>query len=106
MQRRTPLNCQRAPGGKKLRYVLRMWVIEVAHRSLTRNIALPAWVHTRSRYQFFDAILPPGIAVEVRSRVVDARVRKGRDEVRLDVQIVHEGRVVVALDHEAIIRFR
>jgi hypothetical protein len=80
--------------------------IEVAHRALTRNIALPAWVHTRSRYQFFDAILPPGIAVEVRSRVVEARVRKGRDEIRLDVQIVHNGRVVVAVDHEAIIRFR
>jgi MaoC like domain len=79
--------------------------IEVAHRALTRNIALPAWVHTRSRYQFFDAIRPPGIAVEVRSRVVEARVRKGRDEVRLDVQIVHDGRVVVTLDHEAIIRF-
>ena len=37
---------------------------------------------------------------------VEARVRKGRDEVRLDVQIVHDGRVVVAVDHEAIIRFR
>jgi acyl dehydratase len=80
--------------------------IEVAHRALTHNIALPAWVHTRSRYQFFDAMLPPGVAVDVRSRVVETRVRKGRDEVRLDVQIVHDGRVVVALDHEAIIRFR
>jgi hypothetical protein len=80
--------------------------IEVTHRALTRHIALPAWVHTRSRYQFFDAIRAPGIAVEVRSRVVETRVRKGRDEVRLDVQIVHDGRVVVAVDHEAIIRFR
>lgn len=80
--------------------------LEVTHRALTRNIALPAWVHTRSRYQFFDAIRPPGISVEVRSRVVEARVRKGRDELRLDIQIVHDGRVVVAVDHEAIIRFR
>jgi MaoC like domain len=79
--------------------------IEVAHRALTRNIALPAWIHTRSRYQFFDALHPPGIEVEVRSRVVDAIVRKGRDEVRLDVQILHDGRVVLALDHEAIVRF-
>jgi acyl dehydratase len=81
--------------------------IEVTHRALTRNIALPAWVHTRSHYQFFfDSILSPGAAVEVRSRLVETRVRKGRDEVRLDVQIVHDGRVVVAVDHEAIVRFR
>jgi hypothetical protein len=79
--------------------------LEVAHRALTRNIALPAWVHTRSRYQFFDALQPPGILVEVRSRVVEATVRKGRDEIRLAVQIVHDDRPLVTVDHAAIIRF-
>lgn len=78
--------------------------LEAAHLALTRNIGLPAWIHTASTYRHHGALLAVGTEVSVRSRVVEARVRKGRDEIRLDVQLVVGDRVAVSVDHEAIIR--
>ena len=78
--------------------------LEAAHLALTQNIGLPAGVHTASTYRFVDALVPVGTRVSVRSRVVAAEVRKGRDEIRLDVQLVVDGRVAVTVDHRAIIR--
>lgn len=78
--------------------------LEAAHLALTRNIGLPAWIHTFSTYRHHDALLPVGTEVSVRSRVVEATVVKGRDEVRLDVQLVVGDRVAVSIDHRAIIR--
>lgn len=78
--------------------------LEAAHLALTRNIGLPAWIHTFSSYRHHDALLPVGTEVSVRSRVVEATVVKGRDEIRLDVQLVVGDRVAVSIDHRAIIR--
>src|SRR5262249_9777398 len=39
--RRTPLNCQRASGGKKLRYVVRAWDRGVAHDAPRKT----SWLH-------------------------------------------------------------
>lgn len=78
--------------------------LEAAHLALTRNIGLTAWIHTASTYRHHDALVPVGTSVSVRSRVVDAAVRNGRDEIRLAVQIVAGDRVIVSVDHLAIIR--
>ncbi len=78
--------------------------LEAAHLALTQNIGLPAWIHTASTYRHHGALLPVGTAVSVRSRVVEAVQRKGRDEIRCDVQLVVDGRVAVSVDHRAIIR--
>jgi len=78
--------------------------LEAAHLALTRNIGLPAWIHTASTYRHHGALLAVGTTVSVRSRVVEATVRKGRDELRLDVQLVVGDRVAVSVDHLAIIR--
>lgn len=78
--------------------------LEAAHLALTRNIGLPAWIHTASTYRHHGALLPVGTAVSVRSRVVEAAVVKGRDEIRLDVQLVVDDRVAVSVDHRAIVR--
>lgn len=78
--------------------------LEAAHLALTRNIGLPAWIHTSSTYRHHDALLAVGTTVSVRSRIVEATVVKGRDEIRLDVQLVVDDRVAVSIDHRAIIR--
>jgi len=78
--------------------------LEAAHLALTQNIGLPAWIHTASTYRHHGALLPVGTAVSVRSRVVEAFQRKGRDEIRCDVQLVVDDRVAVSIDHCAIIR--
>ena len=78
--------------------------LEAAHLALTRNLGLTAWIHTASTYRHHGALLPVGTMVSVRNRVVDAAVRKGRDEIRLEVQLVVDDRVVVSVDHRAIIR--
>ena len=78
--------------------------LEAAHLAITQNIGLRTWVHTASTYRFHDALVPIGTAVSVRSRVVTAELRKGRDEIRLDVQLVVGVRVAVTVDHRAIVR--
>lgn len=78
--------------------------LEAAHLALTQNIGLPAWIHTASTYRHHGALVPVGTAASVRSRVVEAYTRKGRDEIRCDVQLVVDDRVIVSVDHCAIIR--
>jgi acyl dehydratase len=78
--------------------------LEAAHLALTRNIGLPAWIHTASTYRLHEARVPVGTAVSVRSRVLEATTRKGRDEIGCDVQLVVGDRVIVSVDHHAIIR--
>lgn len=72
----------------------------VFHRQLARG----SWIHTRSIVRHFAAVAD-GAEAEISSTVIE-RFRRGGERAIADVVIRVEGRVVAAIEHEAIIDLR
>jgi MaoC like domain len=69
----------------------------VFHRQLARG----SWIHTRSVVRQFAAVAD-GVEAEVSSTVIE-RFQRGGERAVADVIVRVEGRVVAAIEHEAIV---
>lgn len=74
----------------------------LANHVVHTQVARGSWVHTRSAVIHHGPV-PDSAHVEVRAVVVSRRQRRSGEWAVLEVQVVHDGRVVVVVDHEAIV---
>lgn len=74
----------------------------LANHVVHTQVARGSWIHTRSRI-VHEALVPLGAVVEIRSVVVERFVRSSGERAVLDVELWHDGRRAVAIEHEAIV---
>ena len=79
------------------------FVLRQGNLALRNRFTLPAWIHTASRIQFFEAARV-GPRYEVRAIPEEKWNRKGHEFARLFVAIRCDGRTVAAIAHEMIFR--
>ncbi len=71
---------------------------EIVHHQLARG----PWVHTRSRIQHHGRAAV-ATTVEVTATVIDRYMTRAGERAVVDVRVQHDGRLLAAIEHEALI---
>ena len=79
------------------------WLLSIANRALTREYAMPAWIHTGSEIRY-RALLKVGDAVRVDAVPMEKWQRKGHEFIRLYIAYHRHDTLTTEIFHTAIFK--
>ena len=81
------------------------WLLLAANTVLSGTVRLGPWIHVSSDASMYRTVTD-GQLVSTRGRVRERFERKGHQFVALDVQVLADGELAMAVDHTAIYKVR